>query len=696
MSRIVLEIGTEEIPARFFPGLHEELGALVGKALADAKVDVGEMKTFATPRRTVLIADGVAADQRREEELVTGPPRRIAYDANGEPTKAALGFAKTQGVDIADCFVLESDKGEYLAVRKMTGGASTVELLPEIFEKAVAALQFPKKMRWGSRDFGFGRPIHWFVALFDDQVIPFTVADVTSGRQTCGHRVMGAGPFEVASAAEYLDVLRDKCKVTLDAAERKAFIRAEGDRLAAEVGGRIVWNESLLDEVCGLVEHPVVILGTFDQSFLEVPREVLLSSMEGHQKSFGVEGPDGRLLPHFLPVLNLEPKDMSVVRKGWERVLRARLEDARFFWKADLSADVNDWLGKLDNVIFLGPLGSMGDKTRRLERLCGWLARNVEPSIEAQVARAGRLSKADLESDMVGEFDELQGMMGGIYADRRGEGDIVAKALYEQYLPAGPDTPVPSTLGGAILSMADKADTLAGCFGLNKVPTGANDPYALRRAALGICRIVIEHNLRIDLGAFLREAQAGYGDIAWKLSNDEAFAKMQDFFANRLRAFFQGQGYETLVVDAALGAGFNDLWALGARIDALAAFSKADDFQQAVLTFKRAANIIVKQGESGGVELTGAYDTVLLQEEHEKALAARLNGIAPTWEELWSKDDFASLFGLLRELRPDVDAFFDNVMVMCEETGLRVNRLNLLTALVSRLGRLADFSALQV
>lgn len=696
MSRFVLEIGTEEIPARFFPRLHEELGELVHTALADAKVDHGEVKTFATPRRIVLCIEDVCAQQRREEELVTGPPKRIAYGEDGEPTKAGLGFAKTQGVSIEDCYILETEKGEYLAVRKMTGGNRTADLLPAICEKAVASLQFPKKMRWGAREFGFGRPIHWFVALLDDQVIPFTIADVTSGRSTRGHRVMGHGPFEIADASQYFDVIRDKCQVVLDADERKALIRAEGDRLATSVGGSVVWNDDLLDEVCGLVEHPVVILGDFDTSFLDVPREVLLSSMEGHQKSFGVEASDGSLLPHFIPVLNIEPKDPALVKKGWERVLRARLEDARFFWKADLETEADTWLGKLDNVIFLGPLGSMGDKTRRLERLCGWLAKQTDPSMEKDIARAGRLSKADLVSDMVGEFDELQGIMGGIYAAKHGESEAVAKALYEQYLPAGPDSPVPSSLSGALLSMADKADTLAGCFGLNKVPTGANDTYALRRAALGICRIALEHNLRIDLDAFLRQAQEGYGDINWKLSHDEAFDKMKAFFANRLKAYFQGKGYETLVVESALGAGFSDLWAAAARVDALSTFSKADDFEQAVLTFKRAANIIVKQGSKGDITLTGDYTEDLLVEDAEKALAARLKEIAPKWEELWGKDDFASLMGLLRDLRPDVDAFFDNVMVMCKEDDLRTNRLNLLTALVSRLGLLADFSALQV
>lgn len=695
MSKFILEIGTEELPARFFPRLSDDLGRAVAKGLADALVDVEEVKTFTTPRRVVVLADGVATTQRSEEELVSGPPRRIAFGEDGQPTKAALGFAKTQGVDIADCFVQETDKGEYLAVNKTMGGGATIDLLPEICKAAVSGLQFPKKMRWGSGDFGFGRPIQWFLALLDDQLVEFELAGIASGRTTCGHRVHGPGPFEVADAASYESVIADKCKVVLSRDDRAATIRREADALAAEAGGTVVWDESLMDEVVGLVETPVVILGDIDPSFLEVPREALLSSMEGHQKSFGVEDAEGKLLPHFISIMNLEPKDRSLVKKGWERVLRARLEDARFFWKTDLADNAEAWLSGLDSVIYLKGLGSMGDKTRRLEGLCKALAEQVDPALAADAARAGRLSKADLVSGMVGEFDELQGMMGGIYAARRGESETVADALYEQYLPAGPNSPVPGTLCGAILSMADKADSLAGCFGLGKVPTGANDPYALRRAALGIIRMVMHYDLKLDLGELIASAQATYQGIDWKVAPEDAHAQLMDFFSGRLKAYFTRKGFETLVVEAALGAGFSDLPALARRIEALAEFARRDDFGQAVLTFKRAANIIVKQGGEG-VELSGAFDTGLFEEDAERALAARLEEIAPTWDKLWAEADFASLLGLLGELRTDVDAFFDGVMVMCEDEKLRLNRLNLLQALVSRLGRLADFSALQV
>ena len=694
MQTFILEIGTEELPARFFPKLTDDLGATVAAALDEGMVDHGDVATYATPRRVVVVARDVADTQKSVEELVSGPPKRIAWDADGNPTKAALGFAKTQGVDIADCFVQETDKGEYLAVNKTMGGGKTIDLLPGICRDAVAGLQFPKKMRWGAREFGFGRPVHWFLALYGAEVVPFELAGIESGRMTWGHRVHGAGPFEVAEAEAYMGVVKDDCKVVLDSAVRRATIREEADRLAAAVGGSVVWNDGLLDEVVGLVESPVVIMGDIDPSFLEVPREALLSSMEGHQKSFGVQGADGELLPHFISTLNLEPKDRALVKKGWERVLRARLEDARFFWKADLKKEFDAWLGGLDTVIYLKGLGSMGDKTRRLEKLCAAVASEIDPALAADAARAGRLSKADLVSEMVCEFDELQGIMGGIYAAKKGETKAVADALYEQYLPAGPSSPVPASACGAVLSMADKADSLAGCFGLGKVPTGANDPYALRRAALGIIRIILAFDLRLDVERVLALAQEGYEGVNWKLGTDESLAKLMEFFAGRLRAYFTGKGHETLVVDAALGAGFSDLPALNGRIEALGEFARRDDFGQAVLTFKRAANIITKQG--GDAALSGVYDAALFEDEQEKNLAARLEEIAPAWDALWERGDFAGLLNVLGELRPDVDAFFDNVMVMCDDANLRANRLNLLKALVERLGRLADFSALQV
>ena len=694
MLRFVLEIGTEELPARFLPGLEKELADRFAVALDKEGVERANLTTASTPRRAVVQVS-LAPMSARREELVTGPPVKVAYDAQGNFTKAAEGFAKTQGVDPADLFTEKTDKGEYLAVRKKMGGESTQSILARLCPEIITALSFPKRMHWGDSPYTFARPLRWVLALLDDALVPFSVGGVSSGTQTWGHRVHGPGPFTVTNAGAYESVLADKAAVTLESALRSAAVVKGGNALAEGVKGKVIWEEGLLAEVAGLTEHPVPLLGNFDPSFLEIPREVLLTSMEKHQKSFGVEGQDGNLLPHFLTVLNMTPPDENLVRKGWERVLRARLEDARFFWNSDLAQNADAWLASLDTVIFLAPLGSMGDKTRRLEALCRYLAETTGAVSPDDAARAGRLSKADLVSGMVGEFDTLQGIMGGIYAEKRGENKTVAQALREQYLPAGPDTPVPTSLCGALLSLADKVDTLAGCFGLGMIPTGTVDPYALRRCALGIARIVLEHNLDLDLEKLFTTARNLYGERNWKLGPDEALAKLMEFFTLRLKNLFMGQGVATLLVEAALGSTVRDARRAKARLDALAAFSATEAFAPAVMTFKRVTNIVRKE-EHGKAALASTYNAALLVEDAEKALAAALEDLAPRFDTLWAQDKYAELLNLLSELRPSVDAFFDAVMVMADDADLRRNRLGLLKALEERFARLADFTALQM
>lgn len=696
MSHFVLELGTEELPACFLASLERELKKGFAAALAEADLTFDRLDTASTPRRAIIHVRGLAERQPLREEVVLGPSLKAAYGADGAPTKAALGFARGQGVDVADLFTRETDKGVYVAARRTVGGATAMTVLERLVPAVVAALAFPKRMRWGDGDFAFARPLRWVLALLDADVVPFSVGGVESGRQTRGHRVHGAGPFGVAHADHLDEVLNVKCRVIPAGAERRAVTMRGGDEQAARAGGRVLWKEGLLDEVQGLTEHPVPLLGDFDPSYLELPREVLLTSMEQHQKSFGVEDAEGRLMPHFLTVLNLAPQDLSVVKKGWERVLRARLEDARFYWNTDLKAGFDTWTTELDHVIFLGPLGSMGDKCRRLERLCAWLAEqpgvNADPVVAAE---AGRLAKADLVSQMVGEFDTLQGIMGGIYARRMGVDSAVADALAEQYLPAGPDSPLPATGLGALLSLADKADTLTGCFGLGNVPTGAADPYALRRCALGMARILMETAWRVPVDEIFRKARSLYKeDIAWKLSAEEALTRLDDFFAARLKNLFLTGGADTLLVEATLGAGHHDVWAAERRLAALTAESRKPGFADNAQTFKRVANILRKQGDDAALD--GTWKDELLIEPQDKALARALFGLFERFEALWREDRFDELLTLVDDVRPTVDAFFDGVMIMAEDLPLRVNRLNLLKALLDRMGRLADFSALQL
>jgi len=699
MALFVLEIGVEELPARFLAAQEAELKQRFETALAGAKLPCGTVRVWSTPRRAAVLLEDLALAQEEREEVFTGPPLRAAYDADGRPTTALEGFARGHGLTTDDCFLLKvSDKkGDYAAVRKRIGGGSASALLAEICPAILSALPFAKRMRWGGGDFAYARPLRWMVALLDGDVVPFTVGSVHSGRRSFGHRVHGPGPFELAHANEYLSHVADRADVILDAAERRSRIRAQGDALAADIGGTVLWKESLLDEVQGLCEQPVPLLGGLHKRFLELPREVLLTSMESHQKSFGVQGADGALLPHFLTVLNMRPPDEAVVRNGWERVLRARLEDARFFWKTDLTGTFDAWLAALDKVVFLGPLGSMGEKARRLEALCGRLAHKCAPGdarLAQNAARAGKLCKADLVSGMVREFDTLQGVMGGIYAGRMGENAEVAAAIAEHYLPAGPADALPATDAGALLAVADKADTLTGCFGLGLIPTGTADPNALRRCALGISRILLERGYRLNMRELFAEAFDLYGDKPWKLQREKCLARLEDFFGARLKNLYVSQGRQTLLVDAVLGAGRHDVRAADLRLKALERLSTREDFALSVQTFKRAANIILKQAVE--LDLDGRWDEALLSEAAEKALAGRLAELLPRFDALWAKDDFDALFALLEELRPTVDAFFDNVMVMCEDAALRANRLNLLRALVMRLEKLADFAALQI
>ncbi len=696
MASYLLELGTEEIPARFQSDIRNEFLQRMKRSLEEADIEYGGLSVDITPRRVALFISEIALRQRVREELVTGPPARIAFDAHGEPTPAALGFARTQGVDISQTFKLETEKGPYLAVKKTVGGEPVSRILASVCPAVISALPFPKRMRWGDGEFSFVRPLRWIVSLLDDAVLSFTVGKVAAGNISRGHRVHGAPQIVIPRADQYFAVMERESGVCLSAEKRKRAIVDKGNCLAESVKGAVIWKEGLLDEVVGLVEHPHTIMGNIDETFLELPREVMLTSMEAHQKSFGIEGCDGKLSPYFLTVLNISPKDEALVRIGWERVLRARLEDARFFWKTDLQTSLDDWLARLDSVIFLAGLGSMGDKTRRLEKLCAWIAAKTGFDIPEDAMRAGRLSKADLVSGMVGEFDTLQGIMGGIYAARKGESLYVADALREQYLPAGPESPLPATLLGAILSVADKADTLAGCFGLNMIPTGAADPFALRRCALGIIRIMVEYAFQFDVEELFAKAQSLYGDAQWKIPVGDALGRLMEFYTLRAKNFLVSKGFETLLVEAACGKECRNIWLTNIRIGALSAFARTPDFNRSVLTFKRAANIIRKQGAEAGAALSGRYDKTLLQEPAEAALADKLEEIGPVFDALWEKHDFTSLFALLGALRPSVDAFFENVMVMCEEPELRFNRLNLLQALVSKLCLLADFNALQV
>lgn len=692
MATYILEIGSEEIPSRFLEGEERDIEKLFKTSLSENGLPFSSLKAMATPRRLTLRVDGIAPIQEEREEVIMGPPVNIAYDEAGNPTRAFTGFLNANNIAATDVYKVFTSKGDYIACTKKTGGKSAREILAEITPGIISSIPFAKSMRWGNNDISHARPIRWILALLDSEIVPFKVGPITSGRHTSGHRIHGAGPFEVPDTGSYEKIISDKCSIILEPDKRRDLIVQKGNELAARKGGEIIWIPELLEEVGGLVEHPVPILADFDPKYLEIPSEVLLTSMQSHQKSFGLRGKDGRLLPYFLTILNISPENVDVVRKGWERVLRARLEDARFFWQADLQASLDEWLAKLEKVIFIGPLGSMADKSRRLEKLCGWLAGQLNPPANVALAeRAGKLAKADLVSSMVGEFDTLQGIMGGIYAENFGENPEVANAIREQYLPAGPDSLLPDTLLGAILSICDRADTLAGCFGLNMIPTGMADPNGLRRCALGIIRIMLARNIEVSPMKLIGKALDLYKDINWKLSRKDIENKLQDFFLGRLRNYFINKGYSTVLVDAVLANGISNIPDSQAKLDAIVAFSNNDNYEKSLQTLKRVENISKKET----IADNNPIDETLLTEAAEKRLASDLSVLLPRIDTKLSEKDYIGAIAELENLAPPVNDFFDNIMVLCDNPALRANRLKLLKSIADRYSGIARFASLQ-
>ena len=689
MNSFVLEIGFEEMPARFLEPLEREVLVGFKQSLEAEKIGFKQINSYATPRRLVVMIQGLPAKQPVEKVEITGPPKKIGLDAEGNLTKAGLGFVKSQQVDPQDVFITKTSRGEYLAVKKQIGGQPLPLVLSKVCPQVIQDLSFPKKMRWANH-FSFGRPIRWILALFESEVVEFKVADVTSSNLTYGHRMMANGPFALKHALELEKVLAEN-KVVLSREQREKIILEQGNKLVAEVEGEVVWKDDLLSEVVYLVEYPKPLLGSFEQKFLELPEEVLLTSMQTHQKSFGIKKGQ-KLLPYFLTVINLEPKDLNKVKKGWERVLKARLEDASFFWHTDLKADFSTWLDRLKDVTFLAPLGSMYTKANRLSGLMEWLGKMFYPEQVDLLKRAGLLAKCDLVSEMVGEFPDLQGIMGGIYARKKGESELVATAIYEHYLPKGQDT-LPKSLEGSLLSIADKVDTLVGCFGLKIIPTGTADPHALRRNALGIIQIILNQHLELSLEQLIEQAYLLYDPANFKWSQNELKKELKNFFYQRLKHLWLEQGFRPQWVEAILGTDCDNLYDAELRLKALAEFSRREEFEPAVLTFKRVANIVKKCANEPKFEQIQAQ---LVQTPFEQELVKKVEQILPKIQTYQRQKQYLSILELLLELKPSVDSFFDNVMVMCDQQDLKKNRLTILQTIINGLKFMADFEALQV
>jgi glycyl-tRNA synthetase beta chain len=681
-KELFLEIGTEEIPAGFIPRALAEMEAMISRELTNARLSFGMVQTLATPRRLALAVMDIPSVQPDAEITATGPSVKAAYDADGKPTKAAEGFAKGQGVDVSELKTVVTEKGEYLAVTKKATGRPTHELLSEILPKLITDIPFKKSMRWGDLDVRFARPIHWIVALFDGIVVPFSFGTVESGTLSRGHRFMANTTFPVNSFAHY----QEECErhfVIPDPEKRREIIRRETHRVAKAAGGHLLPDEELLDQIVFLAEYPSAVHGTFSPEFLKVPKEVLITSMRSHQRYFSIVDDNGRLLPGFITINNTLTDDPSVVVKGNERVLRARLSDARFFFDEDRKVKLDDRVEALRKVVYQQKLGTSYEKMERFRTLAVGLAERLNPAVQGQTARAAWLCKADLVSGMVGEFPEVQGIMGREYALLEGEETAVAEAIAEHYLPTQAGGELPASDIGAFVSIADKLDTVCGCFSVGLIPTGAADPYALRRATIGIISTILDKGYRLSLAALTAQA---LDLLAAKLTRpmEQVAADIGEFFRGRFVNLLAND-YPTDVIEAAVSAGFDDLVQVRDRIAALAEFKSHPDFEPLTVAFKRVGNII-KNG------LDEPVDPGLFQDSAENGLYEAFQTVNNSIGGSIAAGRWQSALTEIATLRGPIDTFFDKVMVMADDERVRANRLALLTAIARMFGHVADFS----
>ena len=684
---LVYEIGTEEIPAGYLPPAVRQLRKAAEAFLAESGLAHGTVEAHATPRRLVLFVKDLPPGQEDRTEEVTGPPWKAAFDADGNPTKAAQGFARGRGLTVADLRQVETKRGPYVGATVTIVGRPTGELLAEALPAITAGLTFPKTMRYGPQRFRFARPVRWLLALLGDDVIPFSLEGVETGRVTHGHRILARGPFEVASAAGYEAALA-KGRVTLRAEDRVARIEELLAEASREAGGEVVPDPGLVEEVSYLVEMPSAFVGTFDEEFLALPAPIIRIAMRDHQRYFAVRGADGKLLPRFLCVANSAPESVEQVMNGNQRVLRARLDDARFYWNEDLKTTLEEKLPLLEKVVWLEGFGSLRDKTARVQALAEHLAAGSDDGVKATVTRAALLAKTDLVTEMIRdgkEFTSLQGVMGREYAARNGEPEEVGVALEEQYQPRFAGDGLPSTEAGAWLAVADRLDTIVGVWAAGMKPTGSKDPYGLRRGALGVIRILLDRKRDGGLEDLLERTAAGYGDAI--ADRDTVLAEASAFVRDRLAGHLAESWDADIVAAVVSSAGANPLDAR-ARCEAVSALrsSRPDDFDALAAGFKRAKNIL-KKGSAAGEPSAD-----LLAEPAERALFEAFHAVDASVAAAEKEHRYSDALMDLASLRTPIDAFFDGVLVMAEDEAVRANRLRLLGRIVDRVQRLADLS----
>lgn len=683
---LLVEVGTEELPARFVDAALGQMKGAAEKQLAELRLSYERLEAVGTPRRLALLVFGLPEKQDDLVRETKGPAAKVAFDETGAPTKAAHGFARGQGVAVDELEIRDTDQGPYVFAVSREAGRPTADVLTDWLPQLVTSVQFPKSMRWGDGTLRFGRPMRWLVALLDGRVLPVSLDGVRAGQVSRGHRFLSAGDVVLTGPRDYVDRMRDAF-VLVDGTERMQAVREEVRRAAASHGASALEDEDLVKEVANLVEWPAAVVGSFDESYLQLPRAALITPMREHQRYFPLVDDAGRLLPRFVAVANGPRDDMDVVRRGNEKVLAARLADARFFYDEDRRTPLADYVPRLNQVVFQEQLGTIYEKMERVRALAASLARMAGADEETLrvVDRAAYLAKADLVTQMVYEFPELQGVMGREYALLSGEGDAVADAIFEHYLPRFAGDDVPRSLAGSILSVADKLDTIVGCFGVDLIPTGSQDPYALRRQALGIVRIVSGFPLDIDLSEAL---SASLSTFSGRFADDEAglIQRVRDFFRQRVRGMLLDMDVRHDLVEAVIGAGIDDLAGVFARAAALSEFSKAAEFDALVTAYERAANLASK-GDSDDVRVD------LFETEAESNLLHEVDRVQARLADLVGEGRWDDALRALAGLRPFVDRLFEDVMVMAPDADVRRNRLALLRRTVRLFDAVADFGA---
>jgi glycyl-tRNA synthetase beta chain len=690
MKTLLLEIGTEEIPAGYIAPALAALESTLIRKLDEARIAHGPVRTLGTPRRLAVLVEELGPRQKSITSEIVGPPRKAAYDSEGRPTVAAVKFAEKVGLPVEQLGLTSTSKGEYLCAMVTASGLDTRAVLKTILPDVILATPFPKSMRWADLSISFARPIVAILALYGAGRIGFEVGSIRSGRATFGHRFMHPRKIAIPDPSRYVESLRSAF-VVVDPVERRALIAEAISRAAESVGGKVLPDEELLGIVTQLVEFPAAAVGGFSKEYLELPDEVLITAMREHQKYFAVVDPAGRLMPHFIAVNNTPAKDMSVVTRGHERVLRARLEDAKFFYQTDKGTSLDSLTEKLKNVLFQAQLGSVYDKVVRTGRLAEFLVgRSGDGASVAQhVGRAARLCKADLVSHMVGEFPKLQGIMGRVYARLQGEPPEVAAAIEEHYRPVAAGAALPATAAGAILAVADKMDTLCGCFRAGLIPSGTADPYALRRQSIGILQILRSRDVALPLSELVEKSLSLF-DFKTESPAAETASKVCAFLENRLAYIMAEEGFDKDTVAAVLGAGVRDVPSAWRRVDALQRLKTQPDFEPIAAAFKRVVNIIRKAGENAAAEVAEG----LLAHPAESGLLAACRTVQAQVQGDLSCGQYDQALARMATLRGPVDAFFENVMVMADEAEVRRNRLALLSTVAGLFDAIADFSKL--